>query len=135
MIGKAWTKRSRPRHGYLTRADAERELRRFLEREGASMTAAGGVNFGTVADAYIASLEARIEAGDFRASTLRSYRNIVNRDLRQEWGERPIGTIMREEVAAYRTRLAKRGLAAGTMNQQRAIVRGHVRAGGPQLRP
>ncbi len=124
MIGKAWTKRSRPPRGYLTRADAEDELRRFLEREGARMTAAGGVNFGTVADAYIASLEARIEAGDFRASTLRSYRNIVNRDLRPEWGERPIGTITREEVAAYRTRLTKRGLAAGTMNQHRAIVRG-----------
>ncbi len=61
VIGKAWTKRSRPPRGYLSRTDAAEELRRFLERE---------------------------------------------------------------EVAAYRTRLAKRGLAAGTMNQHRAIVRG-----------
>ena len=124
VIGKAWTKRSRPPRGYRTRADAENTLRSFLEQQGAKLMAAGGVKFGTVADAYIASLEARIEAGDFRASTLRSYRNIIKRDLRPEWGERPIGTITREEVAAYRTRLTKRGLAAGTMNQHRAIVRG-----------
>jgi integrase len=124
VIGKAWTKRSRPPRGFLTRTDAAEELRRFLEREGARLSAAGGVSFGTVADAYIANLEARIEAGDFRASTLRSYRNIIERDLRPEWSERPIDTITREEVAAYRTRLAKRGLAAGTMNQHRAIVRG-----------
>jgi len=111
--------------GLLTAGEiAENALRRFLEQKGAKLTAAGGVKFGTVADEYIANLEARIEAGDFRASTLRSYRNIVNRDLRPEWGERPIDTITREEVAAYRTRLAKRGLAAGTMNQHRAIVRG-----------
>lgn len=79
MIGKAWTKRSRPPSGYLTRTDAEEDLRRFLEREGARLTAAGGVSFGTVADAYVANLEARIGAGDFRASTLRSYRNIIDR--------------------------------------------------------
>lgn len=100
VIGKAWTKRSRPPAGYLTRTDAELELRRFLERKGAKLTAAGGVTFGTVADAYVAHLEARIEAGDFRASTLRSYRNILDHDLRPEWGERAIGTITREEIGA-----------------------------------
>src|SRR4051794_31240166 len=68
VIGKAWTRRSRPPAGYMTRADAELELRRFLEREGAKLTAADGVTFGTVADAYVATLEARIETGDFRAS-------------------------------------------------------------------
>jgi hypothetical protein len=55
VIGKAWTERSRSPQGYLTRADAEDELRRFLERGGARMTAAGGGNFGTVAYAYIAN--------------------------------------------------------------------------------
>ena len=124
VLGKAWTRRSRPPDGYLTRSGAEEVLRRFLEAEGAMLSAAGGITFGTVADAYIASLEARIDAGDFRASTLRSYRSIIERELRPAWGDRPVGTISRDEITACRIRLVRRGLSAGTLNQYRAIVRG-----------
>ncbi|MGH2902161.1 MAG: tyrosine-type recombinase/integrase, partial [Solirubrobacteraceae bacterium] len=105
-------------------ASAEEALRAFLAREGAKLSAAGGVATGVVIDAYLAALEARIGAGDFRASTLRSYRNIINRSIRPEWGNRPIGTISREEIAELRDRLVKQGLSAGTINQHRAIVRG-----------
>jgi len=80
VIGKAWTKRSRPPPRLPDPHGRRREdLRRFLERESARLTAAGGVSFGTVADAYVANLVTRIGAGDFRASTLRSYRNIIDR--------------------------------------------------------
>ena len=124
VLGKAWTKRSRPAAGYLTRAAAEDALRRFLSDEGANITATRGITFGRAADAYLASLEARITSGSFRASTLRTYRNIIEAELRPLWGDRPAGTITRQEIDAYRGRLAQRNLAASTINQTRAVVRG-----------
>jgi integrase len=56
-------------------------------------------------------------------STLRTYRNIIEADLRPRWGDRPAGTITRDEIDAYRATLVDRGLAATTINQTRAIVR------------
>src|SRR6202011_4172276 len=73
---------------------------------------------------YLTSLERRIVSGSFRSSTLRTYRNMIDSELRPRWGERPIGTITREEIGAYRDHLAGRGLAASTINQTRAVVRG-----------
>ncbi len=124
VLGKAWTKRSRPPAGYLTRAAAEQALQRFLSAEGARLVAAGGMTFGRAADAYVASLEAKITSGSFRASTLRTYRNIIGTELRPLWADRPLGTITRQEVEAYRNGLVARNLAATTINQTRAIVRG-----------
>jgi hypothetical protein len=81
VLGKAWTKRSKAPAGFLTRSGAEQALRAYMEVEGARLTAAKGATFGAVTAAYVETLEARIDAGDFRASTLRTYRNIVRRDL------------------------------------------------------
>jgi integrase len=123
VLGKAWTKRSRPPAGYLTRSAAEDAFKRFLETEGAGVVAGQGVTFGQAADGYLASLEAKITSGSFRASTLRTYRNIIEADLRPRWGDRPAGTITRGEIDAYRGSLVDRGLAATTINQTRAVVR------------
>jgi integrase len=124
VLGKAWTKRSRPPAGYLTRDAAHEALNRFLRDEGAKLVAVGGITFGRAADAYVAFLEAKITSGSFRASTLRTYRNIIEAELRPRWGERPVGTITRDEIGTYRETLVKRNLAATTINQTRAIVRG-----------
>ncbi len=124
VLGKAWTKRSRAPQGYLTRAQAEDALRELLISEGAVVKATQGVTFGHAADAYLASLEARITSGSFRASTLRTYANIIAKELRPRWGDQKIASVTREEIAAYRTVLASRNLAATTLNQTRAIVRG-----------
>jgi integrase len=124
VLGKAWVKRSRPAAGYLTRAAAEDALKGFLGTEGAKLVAEGGITFSRAADAYIASLEARITSGSFRSSTLRTYRNIIDTDLRPLWAERPIGTITRAEISTYRASLDARNLAASTVNQTRAVVRG-----------
>ena len=124
VLGKAWTKRSRPPAGYLTRGQAEEALRQLLVVEGAAVKASSGASFGHVADSYLDSLEARIRTGSFRASTLRTYRNIVERELRPMWGERPIAGITGAEVAGYHARVLARGLAASTVNQTRAIVHG-----------
>ncbi len=124
VLGPAWTKRSRPPAGYLTRLGAEDLLRAFLHAEGAKLTAAGGVTFGQAAEAYIASLRARIRAGSFRASTLRTYSNIIETEFRPRWGEHPIGTITRAQIESYRAQLVDRALAPTTINQSRAILRG-----------
>lgn len=103
---------------------AEEALRRLLASEGATVKAAQGATFGRVADAFLAALEGRIRSGSFRASTLRTYLNIIEKELRPLWGQRPIASVTPDDVAAYRARLAERDLAASTLNQTRAIVRG-----------
>jgi integrase len=124
VLGKAWTRRSRPPDGYLTRSQAEEALRRLLLAEGRAVKASSGPTFGEVADAYLAGLEGRIRTGSFRASTLRTYRNIIERDLRPLWDARPIAGITAAEVAAFHGEVAARGLAATTINQTRAVVHG-----------
>jgi integrase len=110
--------------GYLTRSQAEEALRQFLVTESATAKAQAGATFDQVADAYVASLEARIRRGTFRGSTLRTYVNIIEKELRPLWGGRPIASITPQEVADYRARLVERELAGGTINQTGAIVHG-----------
>lgn len=117
VLGKAWTKRSRAPNGYLTRREAHESLRGFLADEGARVLAVGGMTFGQAADRYLESLDARIRSGSFRPSTLGTYRNIIETELRPRWHERPIGTITRREIAAYHAELVGRGLAASTINR------------------
>ncbi len=124
VLGKAWTKRSRSPEGYLTRSQAEEALRDLISAESAALKTAAGVTFDDAADAYIASLTARIRSGSFRASTLRTYINIIDKQLRPLWGDRPIASIATQEITDYRARLVGRGLAASTVNQTRAIVHG-----------
>jgi integrase len=40
------------------------------------------------------------------------------------WGDRPVGSIGEGDVEEYRETLMERGLAASTLNQHRAVVRG-----------
>lgn len=82
------------------------------------------MTFGQAADRYVASLEGRIRSGSFRASTLTTYRNIIEAELRPRWDERQVGTITHAEIVSYRVELVGRGLAASTINQTRAIMRG-----------
>jgi hypothetical protein len=117
VLGKARTKRSRAPEGYLTRAEAEEALRALLVSEGAAVTAAQGVTFDEAADAYLTSLEVRITSGSFRASTLRTYANIIAKELRPRWGDRKIASVTQEEIASYRTLLASRNLAATTLTR------------------
>jgi integrase len=124
VLGKAWTKRSRAPVGYLTRGQAEEALRQLLVAEGRAVKASSGPTFREVADAYLAGLEGRIRTGSFRASTLRTYRNIIDRDLRPRWENRPVAGITVAEMAAFHGEVAARGLAATTINQSRAVVHG-----------
>jgi integrase len=124
VLGRAWTKRSRAPDGYLTRSQAEASLRQLLAAEGAVVRAARGAIFDEVAEVYVSSLRGRIKNGSFRSSTLRTYANIIAKELSPLWGRRKVSSVTRDEIAAYRTRLAGRELAPSTLNQTRAIVRG-----------
>jgi integrase len=124
VLGRAWTKRSQAPDGYLTRSQAEASLRQLLAAEGAVVRAARGATFDEVAEVYVSSLRGRIKNGSFRSSTLRTYENIIAKELSPLWGRRKISSVTREEIAAYRTRLAARDLAPSTLNQTRAIARG-----------
>lgn len=124
VLGKAWTKRSRPPAGYLTRGDAELELQRLLSSVAAGVKATSGATFAQVAKEYVASLKARIRTGSFRPSTLRTYENIIGHDLLPLWAERPIASITSAEIGTCHRALLDRSLAASTVNQTRAIVRG-----------
>src|SRR3954452_24659786 len=78
VIGPAWEKRGRPQEGYFTRGTAEAWLRQFLTDAEAKLAMSGpSVPFRVVALEYLAGLELRIAAGDFRESTFSTYRNIV----------------------------------------------------------
>lgn len=127
VLGKAWQRRSRPPEGYLTKGMAEEALRTFLAREGARLAAAGGVTFGQAADAYLEALEARIMGADFRATTLRTYRNIIDHDLRPHFGAKNLAAITSGDVQDYRAQLVDRGLRPSTINQHRAVLSGVFR--------
>ena len=145
VIGPAWQKRGRPAEGHFTQATAEAWLRTFLtEAEAAVVTSGPVVPFRTVALAYLAECERRIAAGDLRQTTFRTYRNIVagpplaedgkRRKRSREtpnvtplialWGDRPVGSIGEGDVEERRETLVERGLAASTLNQHRAVIRG-----------
>jgi hypothetical protein len=111
VLGRAWTKRSQAPDGYLTRSQAEAALRQLLAAEGAAVKAAHGASFDEVAEIYVTSLRGRIKSGSFRSSTLRTYENIIAKELSPPWCRRKITSVTRDEVAAYRTQLAARDLA------------------------
>ena len=130
VIGPAWAKRGRPPAGYYTQSTAEAAARAFLaDHEHARSPVAAPLS-GPAAD-YLADLERRIAHGDFRASTFRTYRNIVQNDLLrfktddgEPWADRPVGSLTAADVEAYRDALVARGLSTSTLNQHRAVVRG-----------
>jgi integrase len=102
VLGPAWTKRGRPPAGYYTLATAEAAARALLaEHEHERVPAA--VPLSRVADDYLAGLGRRVEHGDFRATTLRTYRNIVTNELlafggKAPWRGRPVGGFTTADV-------------------------------------
>jgi integrase len=128
VLGPAWMKRGRPPEGYYTQATAEAAARAFLaEHEHDRIPCA--MRLGRVADDYLGDLARRVEHGDFRKTTLRTYRNIVANDLlafggETPWRDRPVGRFTSGDVEQYRAALVGRDLAPSTLNQHRAVVRG-----------
>ncbi len=72
-------------------------------------------SFGVLADAWLEEKERSIQA-----TTLRSYRSIVERDLVPRWGRKRADAITKRDVQTYRDEVSRRGVAPNTLNQYRA---------------
>lgn len=73
--------------------------------EAAAAEAARSITFGTVADRYLAEYVER----NNRPSTIREVRRMLNRDVKPQWGERPIRDISRQDVNDLLDTIADRG--------------------------
>lgn len=67
--------------------------------------AARAITFGTVADRYLVEYVER----NTRPKTIRETRRIIERDVKPEWGDRPIREIGRHDMNALLDRIADRG--------------------------
>lgn len=123
-LEKVWDKRGKAPEGYQTEADAISALDEFLAGLALSIASSKGVSFELVTEAYVAACKRRIHTGDFRHPTLSTYENIIATRFLPEWGERAVRSITSDEIVIYRARMAREGLAAGTLNQYRAVLRG-----------
>ncbi len=99
-IGRAWTEKTAPPEGYLTKASAKAHLDELLAqaRQG---TLPGMVRTGrTFRDAAEEWLDYCEKVRDCKASTLRDYRNMV-RVLDRELGDRKVEAITPEEIELW----------------------------------
>jgi integrase len=123
VLGKAWTKKSRPPSGYLTRAHAEAAGREFLDAHAAAVPE-DRLTLGRAVDRLI---DAKRDKG-LVGGTLCSYRNIgkrlCERGSDRPWKDRLLYSFTAQEVAATRHELVAAKRAPGTINPWRVVVRG-----------
>lgn len=126
ILAKAWTKKSRPPAGYLTKSQVEAVAQRFLD-DNAESVPEDRKTFGRACDEFLAFCEH--ERG-LRGSTMHEYRRIAQRLCERPWRgdlcwrERPLDTFAGEDLKALRRELVVAGRCASTINQYRVIVRG-----------
>jgi integrase len=125
-LGRAWNRRGRPPHGFLSEGDALQEARAF-----AAEHSADGPDDRR---RYRAALEVFIvrsgnERG-LRGSTLHNYRilgeRMGDRPWRGEltWADRPLDTFDATDLLALRQELINARRGASTVNHYRRVVRG-----------
>ena len=120
-LGPAWTKRSRPPAGYLTRSQAEIELEEILSGRNDDVKVeprpGDDVTFRQACDEWMVYVEFDRKR---RPSTIQDYRREIERRLIPEFGERtPISEIKLADVEAFRVRMVDEGLlSARTINKR-----------------
>jgi integrase len=120
-LGAAWTKRSRPPEGFITRAQAELRLAEILA--GADPTVAvepapgDDVTFRRACEEWMRYVEFDRKR---RPSTIRDYRREIEKRLIPEFGEQtPLSQITTAEIEAFRERMVAEGaLSARTINKR-----------------
>src|SRR3954447_26859084 len=100
VLGKAWAGRGRPAAGYLTKQLAQRELDAILAdaRRGQLLAPArptGGVSFAEAAAEWLRYIEHDRKR---RPSTVRDYRNVVDKVFLPALGEAPLEAITSAHV-------------------------------------
>jgi len=104
----------------LTRAEAERELRRRIEAE--VIVASGRrLTVREAGEAYIEHLEQVMER---KRTTIQDYRGYLRRHLAPFFGERPVIKIDRALVEAYLKKKKRDGLSSKTVQNQLNFLHG-----------
>jgi integrase len=127
-LGPAWTGKGRPPDGYFTKKTAEDELQSLLtdarrgKLVGATRT---GTTFKDAAEEWLRYVEHDRKR---RPSTVRDYRNCLQRDLLPEFGDAPLEQITTDWVDAFRARLvAEERLSGRTINKLLVMLHGIFR--------
>ena len=120
-LGGAWTKRSRPPEGYISRAQAELKLAEILAGRDSDVAVEPGpgddVTFGQACREWMRYVEFDRKR---RPSTIRDYRREIEKRLIPEFGEHaPLSAITTAEVETFRERMVAEGvLSARTINKR-----------------
>lgn len=125
ILGKAWTKQSRPPQGFLTRQQAEAAAQRFLD-EHADSVPDDRKTFGRAVQEYLQRCR---EVRDLSPNTMRPYEatceHLCKRAWRSAtWRERPLDTFESTDIKAVESELRDRHVHNHTLNWWRGIVRG-----------
>jgi integrase len=123
-LGPAWTERGRPAAGYFTKRTAEAWLRDTLD-EARRGTLHGMVRTGaTFADAAAEWLRYTEQERACKPSTLRDYRNMVNR-LNRSFAKRPVESITRQELEQWKAAtIAERRMTNRTLQKYLIALNG-----------
>jgi len=105
----------------LSRGQAEKELRRLIEREGAAPTVARRIDLQAAADSHIDHVE------NFRGrkpTTVDDYRSMTRVHLVPFFGTRALGSIDVQLVESYISAKLRQGLARTTVRHQVMLLHG-----------
>jgi integrase len=120
-LGRAWTKRSRPPEGYITRAQAELQLAEILAGRNLAVAVepqpGSDVSFGQACREWMRYVEFDRKR---RPSTIRDYRREIEKRLIPAFGEdTPLSQVTTAEIEAFREQMLAEGrLSARTINKR-----------------
>jgi len=117
-------KRERGTSDGLSRAQAERELRRLIETEVVARAPAISLTIREVGDRYVDHLE---QVMDRKATTIKDYRGYVRGHFEPYFRDRPISGIDETQVSAYLKHKRGSGLAVKTVNNHLNFMHGLFR--------
>jgi integrase len=127
-LGPAWTERSKPPAGYLTRKTAQAELDAILTDARRGQIPDPGKRSGkTLGDAVAEWLRYVEQEKARRGSTVRDYRITAESALEPEFGkDTPLEAITSERIHAYRQRLLAEGKLSRRTVQKWMVVLGGI---------
>jgi integrase len=126
VLGRAWRKRGRPPHGYLTEGEALLSAEAFAAAH-STETSNGRRTWSAALDAFLRYCS---QERGLRGSTLHEYTKIGERLAANpwrgdfQWGDRVVDTFTAEELLAVRRDLVDAGRCADTLNHYRRVIRG-----------
>lgn len=118
-LGRAWTRKSAPPEGHLTRRGAEAKLRELLVKAQRGQLAArrvSGATFGDACDEWLRYIE---QDRQRRPSTVKGYKNTVERVLKPAFGaDSPLEKITPDAIERWRAAaVSENRLSPRTINK------------------